>query len=84
MTRQFAHEVGKYQIRCNSVCPGPIATPLLNSTSEQARLDTFIDQTQLGRLGEPRDVADLCVFLASERSSFITGTSINVAGGFLG
>jgi NAD(P)-dependent dehydrogenase (short-subunit alcohol dehydrogenase family) len=81
MTRQFAHELGKYQIRCNSVCPGPIAT-LLQIDPE--RLAKHVSLTKLGRVGEPREVADLCVFLASDRSSFITGTSININGGFMG
>jgi 17beta-estradiol 17-dehydrogenase/3alpha(17beta)-hydroxysteroid dehydrogenase (NAD+) len=80
MVRQSAHELGKYKIRCNAVCPGPIATPL---QTDAERLVKHISYTKLGRVGEPHEVADLCVFLASDKSSFITGASIDINGGFL-
>jgi NAD(P)-dependent dehydrogenase (short-subunit alcohol dehydrogenase family) len=80
LVRLYAHELGPYRIRCNAVCPGPIATPL---QTDPERLAKHVGLTKLGRVGEPHEVADLCVFLASEKSSYITGASININGGFM-
>jgi NAD(P)-dependent dehydrogenase (short-subunit alcohol dehydrogenase family) len=80
MMRQYAHELGKYRIRCNAVSPGPIATP---TQADPMRAARHVAMTKLGRIGETHEVADLCVFLASDKSSFITGTTIKVDGGFL-
>ena len=70
-------------IRCNSVCPGMIETPLINSdvlTDEDKTIDT--DKYLLKRYGQPEEVARTTAFLLSDASSFITGTSIVVDGGY--
>ncbi|MFX0148781.1 MAG: SDR family oxidoreductase, partial [Candidatus Hodarchaeota archaeon] len=88
-----ANEYAKDNILVNVVCPGPTLTDrmkeLINRTiketnkSEKEVLKTWIDQIPLGRLGTPEELANLVVFLASERASYITGTVIQVDGGFI-
>lgn len=90
-TQALAREHAKDGIRINAVCPGFVRTPmqdreiaweaeLLGTTPEKV-LQSYIDQTPLGRLEEPEDVADVVVFLASEGSRFMTGQAVNVTGG---
>ena len=72
------------QIRCNSVCPGMIKTPMTAPTGEVSEEDYQEDIKKhylLGRYGEPEEVARTIVFLLSDASSFITGVSIMVDGG---
>lgn len=88
-TKVAAQELAAHSIRVNAVCPGSIETDLLarwasDSTAgdESAFYDTLrSDVIPLGRIGRPKDVADLVTFLASDRSAFITGQSISVTGG---
>ena len=81
MTKALAKELGPSGIRVNCICPGVIETDMLSifSTKEKAELS---DNTALGRIGRPEDAANLAAFLASEKSSFITGQIIGVDGGF--
>lgn len=87
LIKQIALEYGP-KIRANLICPGPIDTPLIwNSAKafpdpEKAVADAA-NATLLGRLGTPEDVAKTALFLASEDSSFITGTTITVDGGIM-
>jgi 2-hydroxycyclohexanecarboxyl-CoA dehydrogenase len=84
--KALAKEVGIYGIRVNSVAPGPIKTPMLEIGLEK---NTFVrnemmllkELTPLGRFGDPEEVADLVLFLASEESKFITGQVISIDGG---
>lgn len=92
-SESMALAYGPKGIRVNTVSPGPIMTPMWNdlyaeltsitgkSSAELAA--AWKAQTPLGRLGAAKDVANLIVFLASERGSFITGQDINVCGGFM-
>lgn len=78
-----AIELAPREIRCNNVCPGMIETPLINSdalTDEDKAIDA--DKYLLKRYGQPIEVARTTAFLLSDASSFITGTSIVVDGGF--
>ena len=83
MTKAMAIDHGKDKIRVNSISPGPIATERymkkfnLRSTADSPRAR----DTALGRIGEPAEVAGAAVFLASDASSFITGTDLLVDGG---
>jgi len=77
-----------YQIRCNSVHPGPIETPLWDAAlrGSQDRTDTFATlgrEIPLGRMGTPRDVANAVLYLACDESAFVTGAELVVDGGLL-
>jgi 3-oxoacyl-[acyl-carrier protein] reductase len=77
-SRSAAAELGKYGITVNIVAPGPIQTGYL----EPGLVDAITRGTPLGRVGEPADVADVMVFLASEQARWLTGQLIYVGGGW--
>jgi NAD(P)-dependent dehydrogenase (short-subunit alcohol dehydrogenase family) len=90
-TQSLALEVAGQGIRVNAVCPGYVQTSMQDREVEwEARLrglrpeqvrQEYIDQTPLGRLCTPEDVAEVVLFLASEASGFMTGQALNVTGG---
>jgi NAD(P)-dependent dehydrogenase (short-subunit alcohol dehydrogenase family) len=86
LTRSMAMDYARKGIRVNAVCPGFIHTPMFDSVWSMGGLDDvkerIRDAHQLGRFGEPREIADAALFLASEESSFITGQALPVDGGF--
>ena len=82
MTKVWARELGRYGIRVNAVAPGFTATEILVSMPEKV-LDGMRARTPLGRLGEPRDIANAYLFLASDEASFITGAVLRVDGGIV-
>ena len=80
-TKNLAQEVAERGIRVNSVAPGPIWTPLIPATMTAEKVDTFGQDTPIGRAGQPAELAPAFVFLASQESSYITGETIAVTGG---
>jgi len=82
MTKVWARELGRYNIRVNAVAPGFTATEILTSMPDNV-LAGMKARTPLGRLGQPRDIANAYLFLASEEASFITGAVLRVDGGIV-
>ena len=80
MTRVWARELGKYQIRVNAVAPGFISTDMVKQIPEKI-LQGMVVRTPLGRMGQPEDIANAYAWLASDQASFITGTVLSVDGG---
>jgi 3-oxoacyl-[acyl-carrier protein] reductase len=80
MTRTWARELGKHNIRVNAVAPGFIATDMVRSMPEKV-LNAMIARTPLGRMGTPEDVANAYHWLASDQAAFIHGAVISVDGG---
>jgi 3-oxoacyl-[acyl-carrier protein] reductase len=80
MTKVWARELGKYKIRVNAVAPGYIATDMTKQMPEKI-LQVMRDHTPLGRLGQPEDIANAYLWLASDAASFISGTVLSVDGG---
>lgn len=85
LTRNLAVEFAKDHIRVNAVAPAVVETPIYNSFMSEDEvaevLPTFNDLHPLGRNGQPKDIAEAILFLASENASFITGTVLPVDGG---
>ncbi len=80
MTKVWARELGRYNIRVNAIAPGLIATEIIKSMPEQI-LNSMTKGAPLQRLGQPRDVANAYLFLASDEASFISGAVLRVDGG---
>jgi NAD(P)-dependent dehydrogenase (short-subunit alcohol dehydrogenase family) len=83
LTRHTAREYGRYGINVNSICPGLVETPMIREKASQDRLDHWLAQIPLGRFAEPREEADLVLFLASDEAAYITGATIDFNGGSL-
>jgi len=79
-SKGLAREMARYSINVNCVCPGPTETPMLMAVPENHR-EAFRRAIPMKRFGKPSDVADAVVFLASERSDYITGQVLSVSGG---
>ncbi len=79
-TKSLAQEVARKGITVNTISPGYIVTPMVMSLSDEIR-EKIIAQIPVGRLGTPEEVARAVVFLASEESSFITGSNLTINGG---
>jgi glucose 1-dehydrogenase len=84
LTRVMALSLAKYGIRVNAIGPGSIATEMLESVmTDPAVRRTILSRTPLGRIGEPREIAAIAAFLASDEASYITGQTIYADGGRL-
>lgn len=84
ITLALARELGPRKIRVNSILPGHTNTPGTTGNFEGELGEKLIAGTPLGRFGEPKDIAQLALFLASEDSQWITGESIRASGGVRG
>jgi NAD(P)-dependent dehydrogenase (short-subunit alcohol dehydrogenase family) len=82
MTRELAVEYARRGIRANSICPGPIETPLLAELlSDPERRQRRLVHIPIGRFGRPEEIAKAALFLASDDASFVTGSALVVDGG---
>ena len=81
-SKSIAQEIGSRNIRCNVIAPGFIKTEMTDNLSDSI-IEGWTENIPLKRAGESNDVANLCLFLASDLSSYITGQVINVDGGLL-
>jgi len=82
LTRNAAVTYAEHGIRANAIQPGWIATPMTASQSSDLN-DAFIADTPMRRGGSPRDIAEGALYLASDRSAFVTGVVLPVDGGYL-
>jgi 3-oxoacyl-[acyl-carrier protein] reductase len=76
-TKWVAKDAGRYGILVNAVCPGPIESDMTRG------YDYNVTGQPIARMGQPRDVAQVVVFLASQMSNYVTGQTLNVDGGIL-
>ena len=82
LTKALAKELGPSQIQVNCIAPGVIDTDM-NAAFDEETMQSLKDETPLGRLGTPKDIAKAALFLASEQSEFITGQVLGVSGGMI-
>jgi NAD(P)-dependent dehydrogenase (short-subunit alcohol dehydrogenase family) len=84
MTRSYALELGPKGVRVNAIAPGLIQTVLSEHYwKDEGQRDNVLGKQPIQRLGQPSDVAELALLLASEKGSYITGQTLAVDGGFL-
>ncbi len=93
LTKSLSNELAKYNILVNNVCPGYVRTGLVTehiktrakqeSCSTEQILDQYHNDIPLGRIADPKEIANVFTFLASENASYITGISLNVDGGYV-
>src|SRR5690606_13631560 len=89
--KSIAIDYAPHRIRANAVCPGSVDTPMLRWAAGLFRGEHTVDETvaawgrthPLGRVASPAEVAEVVAFLASDRSSFVTGSEYRVDGGLL-
>lgn len=82
LTKALAKELAPSGVRVNCVCPGVVMTDMMKDFSEET-LRELSEETPLGKLGTPKEIADAVAFLCSDRASFITGQILGVNGGFV-
>lgn len=82
MTKVWARELGRYNIRVNAVAPGFTMTEMIQKMPEKI-IEGMVARTPLRRVGEPIDIANAYLFLASDEASFISGTTLRVDGGIV-
>jgi 2-keto-3-deoxy-L-fuconate dehydrogenase len=87
LTKSVAIDYVARGIRCNCICPGTVETPSLEDRiaaqgDRETALRAFVARQPMGRLGRPEEVASLAVYLASDESSFTTGTAVSIDGGW--
>lgn len=81
MTKTAAVEYAEQNIRVNCFCPGSIKTGMLDGMPQEY-VDAVVQANPVKRVGQPREIADLALFLASDEAAFITGTEILIDGGY--
>lgn len=81
LTRSLFRSLARDGITINAICPGPIWTDMLKSGFTPERLDQFVQNVPMHRMGKPEEIAEVVSFLASDRAAYITGQTISVNGG---
>lgn len=79
-TKSIAKEVGSRNIRCNAIAPGFIKTDMTEQLDDSTK-DGYLTNVPLKRFGEGKEIADACIFLASDMSSYMTGQTMSICGG---
>lgn len=82
MTKVWARELGRHNVRVNAVAPGFTLTEMVRQMPDKV-LEGMVARTPLGRMGEPVDIANAYLFLASDEASFISGVTLRVDGGIV-
>jgi len=82
MTKTWARELGRYKIRVNAVAPGFVATEILAAMPQKV-LDGMVAHTPMGRIGDPGDIAEAYLWLASDAATWVTGAVLSVDGGLV-
>ena len=82
ITQQQAAELGEFGVRANCVAPGPVKTKLSMAVHSPQIITAYHDAIPLGRYGSEREIAEVIVFLCSDKASYVTGQTIAVDGGF--
>ncbi|MET6999074.1 3-oxoacyl-[acyl-carrier-protein] reductase [Chitinophaga defluvii] len=80
-TKSIAQELGSRNIRCNAVAPGFVETDMTHYLKDGEGAKAYIDKIPLARFGSPEDIANVCLFLASDMSAYVTGQVISACGG---
>ena len=82
MAKSWAKELGRKNIRANAICPGPVDTPILGPVlAVEAVRAAWHEAVPMGRLAQPREIAEVVAFLVSGAASYLTGAAIAVDGG---
>ena len=86
LSREIAVQFARHGVRVNALCPGPVNTPLLEAyvAEDPRHAARRLERIPMGRFGDPREVANAVLFLASDESSYVTGTAFMVDGGTSG
>ena len=84
MTETLALELAPFNIRVNAIAPGLIDTPMVESTKADPKtMEATLSRIPLHRMGKPEEVSNLVLFLASDASSYMTGSTVVIDGGWL-
>ncbi len=90
LTKSIAADFVGEKVRCNAICPGTVFSPSwqqrvrelaeLEGISEDAAVERFVARQPMGRIGQPEEIAELCVYLASDESAYMTGRALSIDG----
>lgn len=82
LTKALSKELGPSNITVNCICPGLINTEMNSSLSKEV-VDEIVSSISLGRIGQPKDISNVALFLASDKANYVTGATIQVDGGII-